>query len=97
MHPEVISDKPGKCPKCGMDLVEIENHSKHQSDPEPKSDNSVLKRNSENGKVSFGGKRFVMICMSKIHCQFYRKKPQSNCCQRKITGSDIIFYRRRYC
>jgi hypothetical protein len=22
MHPEVISDKPGKCPKCKMDLVE---------------------------------------------------------------------------
>lgn len=22
MHPEVISDKSGKCPKCGMDLVE---------------------------------------------------------------------------
>lgn len=21
MHPEVISDKPGSCPKCGMDLV----------------------------------------------------------------------------
>ena len=21
MHPEVISDKPGKCPKCKMDLV----------------------------------------------------------------------------
>lgn len=21
MHPEVITDKPGKCPKCGMDLV----------------------------------------------------------------------------
>ncbi len=21
MHPEVISEKPGKCPKCGMDLV----------------------------------------------------------------------------
>ena len=22
MHPEVISDKPGKCPKCGMELIE---------------------------------------------------------------------------
>lgn len=22
MHPEIISDKPGKCPKCGMDLVQ---------------------------------------------------------------------------
>jgi hypothetical protein len=21
MHPEVVQDKPGKCPKCGMDLV----------------------------------------------------------------------------
>jgi hypothetical protein len=21
MHPEVISDEPGKCPKCGMTLV----------------------------------------------------------------------------
>ena len=21
MHPEVISDKPGRCPKCGMELV----------------------------------------------------------------------------
>jgi len=22
MHPEVVSDKPGDCPKCGMVLVE---------------------------------------------------------------------------
>jgi len=22
MHPEVVSDHPGKCPKCGMDLIE---------------------------------------------------------------------------
>jgi hypothetical protein len=21
MHPEITSDKPGRCPKCGMDLV----------------------------------------------------------------------------
>ena len=24
MHPEVTSDKPGKCPKCGMDLEKVE-------------------------------------------------------------------------
>jgi len=24
MHPEVISEKPGQCPKCGMDLVKKE-------------------------------------------------------------------------
>jgi hypothetical protein len=23
MHPEVIEQKPGKCPKCGMDLEEV--------------------------------------------------------------------------
>jgi hypothetical protein len=27
MHPEVTSDKPGKCPKCGMDLVKTKMYS----------------------------------------------------------------------
>jgi len=30
MHPDVISDKPGSCPKCGMDLELKEN--KDESD-----------------------------------------------------------------
>ena len=35
MHPEIISDKPGKCPECKMNLVEkgkehTEDHSGHQ-------------------------------------------------------------------
>jgi uncharacterized membrane protein len=25
MHPEVRSDKPGKCPKCGMELIRMDN------------------------------------------------------------------------
>jgi hypothetical protein len=28
MHPEVISDQPGKCPKCEMDLVPVKNKTK---------------------------------------------------------------------
>jgi len=27
MHPEATSEKPGTCPKCGMDLVEEEERS----------------------------------------------------------------------
>src|SRR5450755_1166831 len=27
MHPEVTSDKPGKCPKCGMTLVKTKMYS----------------------------------------------------------------------
>ncbi|MEY8760308.1 multicopper oxidase domain-containing protein [Chryseobacterium sp. MD-1] len=53
MHPEITSDQPGKCPKCGMELVEKENQTATENKPEQ---NSGLKRNSENGKVTFGGK-----------------------------------------
>ena len=34
MHPEIKQDKPGKCPKCGMNLVplkaEISSSASHQ-------------------------------------------------------------------
>ena len=26
MHPEVVKDEPGKCPKCGMELIEKKDH-----------------------------------------------------------------------
>ena len=31
MHPQVVSDKPGKCPICHMDLVPVEK--KKNTDP----------------------------------------------------------------
>ncbi|MFP3595277.1 multicopper oxidase domain-containing protein [Chryseobacterium sp. SIMBA_029] len=55
MHSEVISNQPGKCPKCGMDLVEIERNQPKTENSE-KEAQSVLKKNTENGKISFGGK-----------------------------------------
>src|ERR1044072_7419939 len=35
MHPEVVSRKPGKCPKCGMTLVKKEAHAEAKADAEP--------------------------------------------------------------
>lgn len=32
MHPEVTSDKPGRCPKCGMDLVKKGEEEKYHKD-----------------------------------------------------------------
>ncbi|WP_106917676.1 multicopper oxidase domain-containing protein [Chryseobacterium aurantiacum] len=55
MHPEVTSDQPGRCPKCGMDLVEKEQH-QHAVVEDQKEERLVLKRNSENGRLTFGGK-----------------------------------------
>jgi hypothetical protein len=43
MHPEVVTDKPGSCPKCGMDLVKKETTEKMEmkSDSTMKGDSSM--------------------------------------------------------
>jgi Cu2+-exporting ATPase len=40
MHPEIVQDKPGKCPKCGMNLVPVKDeaaksmsHAHHDMNP----------------------------------------------------------------
>jgi len=32
MHPEVLSDEPGKCPECGMNLVPVEKDSEQPAE-----------------------------------------------------------------
>jgi hypothetical protein len=32
MHPEVVSDTPGKCPKCGMNLEKVQGSAVNQSE-----------------------------------------------------------------
>ena len=41
MHPEVISDKPGTCPKCGMDLELKENNDKSDVKEDIKNDKGM--------------------------------------------------------
>ena len=45
MHPEVIEDKPGKCPKCGMILVVKKEIKKMK--PENKKDSTKMKHTAE--------------------------------------------------
>jgi hypothetical protein len=97
MHPEVVSSQPGKCSKCGMDLVETERHQPKTENSE-KEVQSVFKKNTENGKISFGGKTVRYdLYVKRYHCEFYRKKQTGNCGQRKAPGSDFVLYGRRYC
>lgn len=45
MHPEVIKDKPGKCPKCGMTLVVKKDVKKMK--PESKKDSTKMKHTTD--------------------------------------------------
>jgi hypothetical protein len=49
MHPEVVSDKPGKCPKCGMDLVVKKTTSKTDPAMHKKPVNKKETANSKTG------------------------------------------------
>lgn len=43
MHPEVVSDQPGKCPKCGMELVQTSEISDQRSDMTSESEKGLGK------------------------------------------------------
>jgi uncharacterized protein with PIN domain len=41
MHPEVISDKPEKCPKCGMTLVKVKSSQNIKKSHKMQTDSSM--------------------------------------------------------
>src|SRR5205814_8987023 len=47
MHPEVVMDGPGKCPKCGMTLVPVKAEKPKSSSPKPKADVSHRSHESD--------------------------------------------------
>ena len=53
MHPEIVSDKPGKCPKCGMNLVQVATDT---HDMQMKNSLSSAE-NIDGEKVAFSGKK----------------------------------------
>lgn len=57
MHPEVISDKPGECPKCGMDLILKENDTKKGKKKDAGKKEHEDNNNSKNGHNHSGCKQ----------------------------------------
>src|SRR5688572_7805738 len=51
MHPEVIKDAPGKCPKCGMDLIPVKESNPDKSHTAHKDHSNSIKETSHSMKM----------------------------------------------
>jgi len=78
MHPEVVSDEPGDCPKCGMHLVPLEEagntaHSDHACNHHSNGDTKASGDDLRYNKVPAGYEGTVYTCP--MHPQVRQTKP----------------------
>jgi uncharacterized protein with PIN domain len=52
MHPEVITTKPGKCPKCGMTLVKVKTEKATKKPAKATKDTSACSMTGKEDKAS---------------------------------------------
>ena len=87
MHPEVISDKPGRCPKCGMNLVESkdtmhmdhgENHNHQEHNMKPVSEMSFWEKLNMGMSMTMGmdhtglaGREMAKLMEEDIRTKFF--------------------------
>ena len=62
MHPEVKQDKPGRCPKCGMDLVEVEEKGTENSEHK-RNDASAMDHTEHHRRMAEDFKRRFFIAV----------------------------------
>ena len=80
MHPDIRADKPGVCPKCGMELVAVNRQSKEgmkEMPMERKHDTSTMKemkhdttppKNKKRDMKALMDKKFALMKAEKYHC-----------------------------
>lgn len=67
MHPDVKMDKPGECPKCGMDLIAMNDQTKGGMAMDAKSD-SIAKAKKRAEMKAFMQKKFALIKEGRYRC-----------------------------
>ena len=50
-HPEIVADMPGKCPKCGAQLVQKTNSMQMPESPSMKNDKPAMKKDTAARKM----------------------------------------------
>ncbi|MBL1279349.1 MAG: heavy metal translocating P-type ATPase [Fluviicola sp.] len=88
MHPEVLQDEPGSCPKCGMDLVVIESSQKEEkssccSSGDDHKHSHEDKSSKHPTKVDGNG---VFYCP--MHCEGEKTYDQPGSCP--VCGMDLV-------